>query len=183
MAAANSIAPVLTAPQIARFWSRVAIGEPDQCWPWTKRWSWTKHTSGKRCPYGTFWVTPRKGYGAHVIARFIATGEWPAGLSTLHTCDNPICCNPAHLFLGTILDNSLDMMAKRRNRAAVCPQTYDRHRGENHGRAKLTNSQVAEIRRLHAARLFTNAALGRKFGVSKIMIGLIVRRIRWSHLP
>lgn len=125
MAASNSTPPVLTAKQIARFWSKVTKGKPDECWPWT---GYILHRDGQP-QHGYAWFSPAKGvmskgYGAHVIARWLATGEWPAGLVTRHECDHPPCCNPDHLVLGTEKDNTQDMIRRGRNRAAARPDSY-----------------------------------------------------------
>lgn len=179
MAAANSTAPTLTSQQIERFWSKVTKTSPSECWPWTgyilRRRNGPQH--------GYFWAGHRQPIGAHVVARYIVTGEWPAGVMTLHTCDNPPCCNPAHLYLGTHRDNTRDMLSRKRDRATIRPETYDLHRGERSGQAKLTDAQVLEIRRLHAAGTHKNAELGRLFGVSKVLIGYIVKRRIWRHIP
>jgi len=55
--------------------------------------------------------------------------------------------------------------------------------GEQHGESKLTAKQVKKIRRQFAMGKHTKAALGRQFGVSEVLIGLIVRRQAWKHLP
>ncbi len=168
------IAPIFTEQQISRFWSKVAKGEPNDCWLWTA-------CVGVR-GYGKFTLrfaeNPRRpaSFNAHVLARYFTTGEWPSGLCTLHACDNPPCCNPAHLWLGTNADNSADMLSKDRHRTA------DR-RGEAGGRAKLSEAQVIRIRRLHDAGGITYVELGRQFGVHPVSIRLIVKRINWSHIP
>jgi hypothetical protein len=74
------------------------------------------------------------------------------------------------------------MMDKARNRATVCRETYDKHRGEKHGRAKLSEAQVREIRRLYASGEYTQCRLGIEFGVSNVAIRLILRRINWAHI-
>jgi hypothetical protein len=81
------------------------------------------------------------------------------GLQACHRCDNPPCCNPSHLFLGTPTDNARDREAKQRR------QTLG---GEAHGNAKLTAEQVAEIRRCVAiGRENTIPAIAQRFGVDR----------------
>jgi len=86
-----------------RFWCGVKRGEPDECWPWTRSLS----------PKGYGRV---RGRNAHRVAYELTYGPIPPGMFVCHTCDNPPCCNPAHLFLGTYLDNIADMVAKKRSR-------------------------------------------------------------------
>ncbi len=174
MARTDSIPPVLTAKQIERFWSKVAIGSADECWPWT--------AAVLKVGYGKYSVrladNPIKPitFGAHVIAKYLADSKWPGGLCVLHTCDNHCCCNPAHLWLGTHADNSADMVAKGRSHKPF-------RVGEAGHNVKLTEAKVLEIRRLHAAGGVTYVQLGQQFGVHPVSIRLIVKRINWSHLP
>lgn len=93
----------------ARFWAKVAVAGPDECWEWTA--SKTQHG------YGQIMVTasPRKITRAHRAAWVLTCGPVPDGMVVCHRCDNPGCCNPAHLFVGTQLDNIADMVAKGRN--------------------------------------------------------------------
>lgn len=91
-------------------WKYVAVGAPDECWPWT--------AATRRRGYGIFTVN-RRNFVAHRLAFQVATGIDPGELLVCHTCDNPPCCNPAHLFLGTNSDNMRDMVAKGRDRWSV----------------------------------------------------------------
>lgn len=155
-------------PLADRFWEKVAIGEPGECWPWQA----SRHG---RTGYGQFFV--RVGASpvhTHRQAWELAVGEIPDGLSVLHTCDNPPCCNPAHLFLGTQADNMADMTAKGRRGPPP------RLTGERHGRTTLTAASVQEIRdRLVAGE--TTRALGREYGVSHTTIRRIRDREVWKE--
>lgn len=106
---------------------------------------------------------------AHRVAFELTFPEWNGKEWVLHRCDNPPCCNPAHLFLGTPRDNAVDMIAKGR-RADT--------RGENHGSAKLTAAQVLEIR---ASKLSSNI-IADQYGVSGRLIRVIRQRVVWRHL-
>lgn len=97
----------LDAPEILEgiFWSHVDIQGANECWPWknvrTRQGYGTKKVSGK-------WVY------SHRMAYEYAFGPIPDGLLVCHKCDNPPCCNPNHLFLGTGRDNVRDAISKGR---------------------------------------------------------------------
>lgn len=114
---------------------------------------------------------PKVTLTAHRVSWEIANGRRvPDGMRVCHRCDNPPCCNPAHLFLGTPKANSADMVQKARH----C-------HGERYPRHKLTESDVREIRRLKAAGN-TYDALERQFGVSRGPLHRIVTRRSWGHV-
>lgn len=131
-------------PFAERFWARVKVNGADECWPWDR-----PHVS---TGYGRFWVDGRQS-PAHRIA-FGLTFDCLSVIGhyvVMHKCDNPACCNPAHLMLGTVADNNRDRAQKGRS----C-------RGERHHSAKLTDDQVVAIR----ARDTRSADLAREYGVS-----------------
>ncbi len=105
---------------------------------------------------------------AHRVAYAFAVGD-PGDLHVLHRCDNPPCCNPAHLFVGTYADNNRDCRQKRRNRF-----------GESHHSAKLTAPKVQAIRQLSAAGAL-GTELAAHFGVTPQTISYVVRRQIWRH--
>ena len=86
----------------ARFWAKVGIGRPEDCWPWL---GYCEETG-----YGRAGKSDR----AHRIAFMLGCGPIPEGGYICHRCDNPPCCNPAHLFLGDAKANAQDMAAKGR---------------------------------------------------------------------
>lgn len=92
---------------IERFWSRVRTGLPNECWPWEG------YVFVKRGRYGGISEKSRY-FRSHRIAWMLAYGCIPDGLHVLHKCDNPPCCNPLHLFLGTQKENMADMINKNR---------------------------------------------------------------------
>lgn len=101
-----------------RFWTKVLPVESG-CWEW--------QAGRNEHGYGLF-ATRRSGRSrAHRVAYERFVGPIPEGLHVLHTCDNPPCVNPAHLFLGTVKDNSKDMMRKGRNRNQNTGKTVCKH--------------------------------------------------------
>ena len=108
----------------------------------------------------------KNGYG-HRHAWELAHGAIPEGAHVLHRCDNPLCVNVAHLFLGTNADNMRDKTAKGRQL-----------RGEAHPSSKLTAAQVADIR---AAKGETQNSLAARFGVSQSLICMIRQGAVWAH--
>ena len=108
---------------------------------------------------------------AHRLAWELANGPIPFGMFVLHRCDNPPCCNPAHLFVGTQADNAQDMMNKGRCRSRG-------GRGELAGTAKLTSEQVVTIR----ASVEPSTSIAAKFGVTPGHIRAIRRRKAWAHI-
>lgn len=145
-------------------------GGPVACWPWIG--SISHRTSTKHLPYGTLKHNGRQ-RGAHVWAYVEARGEPPSGKPfVLHTCDNSICVNPAHLYAGTHKRNMADKVERRRQ---------SRLPGEANPRRKLTEDQVYEVRSLQGSA--SSAAVGAMFEVSPAAIQFIWNRKRWSHLP
>ncbi len=132
---------------VARFWSKVAVGSDFQCWEWQGECGDSGH--------GRF--NKKK---AHKIAFALIFGPVPAGKIVRHRCDNPPCCNPRHLQLGTQADNMADMV--ERGRSA---------RGIAHAKAKLSAEQVAYIR-TNPDRL-KQIDLAKRFGVTESSISYI----------
>lgn len=94
-------------------------------------------------------------------------GPIPTGLHVMHSCDNPPCVNPEHLSVGSRSDNMRDMASKRRGNA--------HHNDQRHPSARLTDAQVAEIRRL-AVRGIPRRDIARQFGVSESHTGNLITR-------
>lgn len=129
-------------------------------------WTGTKDTRG----YGMTW--------SHVTQNNVGTHRFALELEgidctdkvVMHSCDNPICCNPAHLSVGTHAENVSDMVSK--NRQA---------RGETNGWSILNEQDVLEIRRLYALGE-RQIDLALDFNTNQTNISLIVRRKTWNHI-
>lgn len=93
---------------IDRFWAKVQVGHADECWPWLAY----RNDDG----YGMFRYEGEAHMGRAHVAAWKITNVDTGGLCVLHRCDNPPCCNPDHLFLGTQQDNIWDMHRKGRYR-------------------------------------------------------------------
>lgn len=160
-------APPVPGPEIReptlekRFWDKVDRRGPDDCWEW--------QASVRGFGYGQFWLSGTH-VAAHRVAYELEVGEIPAGLVVRHRCDNPKCCNPAHLELGTHKQNSADMVERGRQNSPV---------GERHGSCKLTEQQVLEIRASNEPQ----HVLAARYGVTQTRISAIRRGTNWSHLP
>lgn len=109
-----------------RMWSKVDRSDPAGCWPWTAK---ARASYG----YGLLNVSGTL-VRAHRVAYEATHGPIPDGMEVCHRCDNPACCNPAHLFVGTHADNMRDMRAK--GRSTMTPE----------GRARLIASKVGKPR-------------------------------------
>lgn len=151
------------------FWSKVAITEDHrECWPWI----------GAKKPKGYGNVRINKKYLlTHRIAFQLANGPIPSGLIVCHICDNPSCCNPAHLMLGTVKSNYLDMLIKKRDRPMK-----NRAFGIRNSNSKLTDSDVLSIRSSYKQGCLNQYELAKKFNVSQTTIGCVVRRETWRHV-
>lgn len=135
------------------------------CWPWRGR----RHRKG----YGYFGTRAK----AHRVAYELAFGVALAPSQfVLHRCDNPPCCNPAHLAVGTNADNVADRQAKGRQHKGA--RIGHIPRGEEIGRAKLTADDVRAIR----ASDDGPTALAARYGLNKRTVLRIRKRERWAHV-
>lgn len=148
----------LTEKQEARFWSKIERGEPDACWPWKAA---TAAGDYGKFQITTGWREPGKPKQIHVraprLALALASRTWPT-LYVLHSCDNPICCNPAHLREGTQSENIREMDA--RGRRGHKPLSAYLRRDTGHPNAKVTSADIERMRemRLSGATVATVAA-------------------------
>jgi hypothetical protein len=148
-------------------WSKIFVKGRDECWPW----------EGPTCkdpnfPYGYIQFEGRR-QRAHRIIWSSIYGQIPDEHVIRHTCDNPPCCNPAHLLVGTQFDNVQDRVVRCRHRPRL---------GEQHPSAKLKNSDINAIR----ARLLSGDScpvIARQYGVTRNTIWYIKDNKTWRSVP
>jgi hypothetical protein len=156
-----------------RLWSRVEIKGPDDCWEWT----------GYRGAMGHGQIQAefpdRRITGSHRAAWMLTNGPIPDGLHVLHKCDNPPCCNPSHLFLGTQADNNRDCFKKKRSVHFVARNSWPR--GDSSWRSKITDAQALEILALVKAGN-PRETLAPKYGITASAITKIINGKSRKHL-
>lgn len=145
-----------------RFWSKVKIETPLECWEWQGR---------RRRAYGQF-LLDGKYHQAHRVSYELVHGPIDDGLVVRHACDNPSCVNPSHLHVGTQADNVQDCLDRSRD---------NRPNGERVNTAKLTKSDVRRARTL-ARQGESYAAISRRLGTTPENISDVVRRKTWKHV-
>jgi hypothetical protein len=160
-------APLLSDSDIERFWSKVDIRGPDECWLWTGA------VFGPG--YGGFELSGRTRY-AHRVSLMIKTGTWPGKSLALHSCDVRRCVNPSHLRPGTPMENRQDAVDRGRLNPA---------RGERHSSARLTADIVLDLRRRYCGAMpFAEmTASASEYGVTYATVYQAVTRRTWRHLP
>jgi len=154
-------------PLFPRFWGKMSAPSDNECW------AWKYGTFKKRGGYGQFSYNSIPSY-AHRVSWELVFGEIENGLCVLHKCDNPPCCNPNHLFLGTRADNNEDMENKGRSvkRGAL---------GEKNINAKLTAQDITNIKRLRKTGK-PRKEVAALFDVSIATISRITSNKAWKHL-
>lgn len=141
------------------------------CWLWQGA---TASAPGKP-KYGRMTIDGHP-IGIHRLAYELWVGVIPPGLNVCHKCDVTLCFNPEHLFVGTQGDNVRDAAQKGRLRTPV-------FQGSQHGRAKLMENRILEIRKLYDEGLTSVSDLARMFLVTRTQIRRIGLRQQWTHIP
>lgn len=151
-----------------KFWSRVKKGKPNECWEWTgfldhrDYGRFVFYYSAKRC----------QRIFVHRISYFLKHGKLPHHLGVCHHCDNTRCVNPKHLFLGTVPDNTYDMINK------------DRHaRGNRHGMRKLSEKDVTRIRFLRFRKRMGYDELAKIYKVTPTALCFAAMGRTWKNVP
>jgi hypothetical protein len=159
----------LTDRQLKNFWRKVDVRGPDDCWEWQGA------TSGRG--YGSHGVTGINGKfrteRTHRVSWVIHNGQITSGLCICHTCDNPPCVNPTHLFEGTLNDNIQDMHKKERDRCGV---------GSKQALAKVTEEIVLDMRYKYDNHISNQKQLSQEQGIAQNTVHYIVTRKNWRHI-
>lgn len=143
-----------------RFWEKVDQRGVDDCWPWKAG------CSGGG--YGWFTLPDAKQTVAHRVAFFLTHGRWPEP-QALHSCDNPPCCNPRHLFEGTQTDNMRDASQKGRMRT-----------GEGHPNSKLTWDKVDRMRKQREEAGTSATKLAITYGICDTVVKDVLNERTWK---
>lgn len=154
--------PVISGKYVERFWSLVSRRGTDECWEWTG----LVDRYGIFC--GPFSDGKNRRLRAHRMSYFLLVGD-PGDRLVCHSCDNPICCNPGHLFVGDHDDNMADK--KRKGRSAI---------GESNPRAVLTEWTVRRIR--ESSGRYSLGELAAQFGITKDHARQVINRSIWKHV-
>lgn len=152
-----------TENQIERFWSNMIILGPDDCWEWQ-----LFRMSG----YGRVEINTLN-YSCSRMAFTLTYGPIPGGLICMHTCDNPPCCNPEHLAIGTTKDNMDDRDRKQRRTPA---------RGSSSGNAKLTEVDALNIYWRITVGKESSVSVSKDYPVSASTVRKIKMGMCWSHV-
>ncbi|GAS98839.1 uncharacterized protein RMCC_5804 [Mycolicibacterium canariasense] len=151
---------------LERFWSKVDIRGADDCWPWLGS---TKHSKG----YGQFYIRKGVPVTASRVALALQGHVLTTDVKACHRCDNPPCCNPAHIFPGSNTDNILDCIQKGRG---------NRSHGERHRDARLTEEIVRDIRRNAPYGYGEIPRLARRYGCNPSSIKKVIAGESWRHV-
>lgn len=145
------------------FWKKVDVNESHDCWNWLG--------SVNKDGYGRPRFCGDLIYAHRLALKYVNPDVDLTDKVVMHTCDNPRCCNPKHLLIGTHVDNQADKYKK--NRQA---------KGEKNGWSLLTEQKVLEARDQYKKGGFTYKELAEKYGVCKDTMQKAIRGIYWKHL-
>ncbi len=151
-----------TTPYTERFFKYIGRKTETGCIPWTGAVTRGYGVLGRgRAGEGNIYATR--------VAYEIAYGPFSTDLNVCHHCDNPLCVNPSHLFLGTQAENLADMRKKERH-----------NRGEKNGNAVLVSEQILAIRAAIASGE-SQRSIAERFGTTQPNISLIATGRNWRH--
>lgn len=147
-----------------RLWSKINVGSKDECWIWKG----AKTTAG----YGVLRVNYKPRYTHRLMWMLHNKTNIPKKDCICHSCDNPPCCNPAHLFLGSQADNLKDARDKGKMEMA---------RGINHHATELSEDDIRQIRYLGQTKM-THKDIGERFGTTRMSVNDIIHKRTWAHI-
>ncbi len=156
------------------------ITKTETCWIWTgykdaKGYGRISFRDGKRVIH----------IFAHRFSYSIIKGDIPKGMNICHKCDNPICVNPEHLFIGTTQDNVNDRVNKNRSAKGIKNGTHThpetRHIGSTHKISKLKERDILVIKEMAKAGL-SHRRISKLFDISRPRISQIIKGIAWKHV-
>jgi hypothetical protein len=148
---------------IIRFWNKVNIQEPSKCWPFIGGVNYNG--------YGNFWLDD-KIVSAHRVSWMIHNHKMiQDGLLVCHTCDNKLCCNPHHLYTGSHTDNTRDYVSRS------MPEYFNK--GSRNPSAKLTVSDIEDIKILYATGKYSYSQIARIYNLSPTYPHSIIKGKRW----
>jgi hypothetical protein len=160
-----------------QFWSHFENADPAKCWMW-------KNGSSDYHGYGRLYFAGKM-HSAHRLSWTLTNGDIPTGLHVLHKCDNPGCCNPRHLFLGTHAANMADRQSKGREARGERHVSRTRPdavpRGEHVGTSKLGPDDVRAILGLHDVGAMRKD-IAELFGIAGKSVERIVYGVTWKHI-
>lgn len=142
---------------------------------------WQGYTNGN---YGTLYVAGKTLY-AHRLAYETTYGPIPIGMCVCHECDEMLCINPEHLFIGTQADNMADKVSKGRQVKGDehwARKNPDAIRGEKNGASKLSEPQVRKIKGLLRDSRLSHGEIATRFGVVRSTISAIATGGNWSFV-
>lgn len=152
--------PIRSTP--SSFWKK-AKRATNGCLEWTK--CLHKDGYGQLGYHNQYWL-------AHRLAWTLRYGEIPQGMCVCHKCDNPLCIDPDHLFLGTQQENMADMKHKGRRKNV--------NTGTENGRAIINQEIANEIRAKYDLGSIKQVDLAKRYGVSQPLISMIIRNKHWA---
>lgn len=159
---------------INRFWSKVNRLSENDCWEWL---------AGKLdFGYGQFWDNEAgRSVSSHTFAYKITKGDIPKDKVVRHSCDNPACCNPNHLLLGTPAENNHDMKVRGRAKPGLKDKPERSSKYEEHYLSKFTNEEVKQLREDIKSGKDTIKSVAQKFNVTYQCIWLIAKERNWKN--
>ena len=155
------------------FWARVdRISSPNGCWHWT----------GGKKPNGYGCISfQSKRWLTHRLAYFLSNKIHPGDMFVCHSCDQPSCCNPSHLFLGSNSDNIIDATKKGRHKCNFKDDRIERVQSGVYPSQKLTVENVNDIKTLLSSGM-THKDIAKIFCVSRPTITCINSGRTWWHV-